>query len=271
MKQTLKKIKSKWELYWKDDEGREDKKHLSQHDIRTLLYGGFMIGICVITICFFVIAFCNIRISRQNKQDTEEVLSTIATYMATATDDEYEKIAQSIRNDLVFSEYGQDIESLINYIPNTADSCCLERESYLERINIVFLNTGEIYGLDIYEEEGTIEDEQESTGIRYSFGYDEISETSLHIQKYLSEKNGTATIYRKRRIVSAQKIKDHFCDNCIRDILSTTENELVNEAVICDIEEKKFYPISEGELKIGDYNLLVTYEEGNFVIKIELQ
>lgn len=264
-------IKNKWVFYWENDEDNEDKKHLSQSDIRKLLYGGFMISVCTIIVCLFTISFCNIRVSRQNEKDTEKIIDMVSAYMATATDDEYEKIAQSIRNDLVFSEYGQEIESLINYIPNTADSCCLERESYLERINIVFLNTGEIYGLDIYEEEGTIKDEQESTGMRYSFGYDEISETSLHVQKCLSEKNGTATIYRKRRIVSAQKIKDHFCDNCIHDILSTTENELINEAVICDIEEKKFYPISEGELKIGNYNLLTTYEEGNFVIKIELQ
>ena len=42
----------------------------------------------------------------------EELLGTIATYMATATDDEYEEIAQDYPHDLVYSQYGQDIENL---------------------------------------------------------------------------------------------------------------------------------------------------------------
>ena len=46
---------------------------------------------------------------------------------------------------------GQDIENLIRYIPNTADGCCLER-GFPERINLVFLNTGEAYGLEIFDE-----------------------------------------------------------------------------------------------------------------------
>lgn len=67
---------------------------------------------------------------------------------ATATEDEYEEIVRTIRRDLVFSEYGQEIENLIQYIPNTVDRCCLEREGFLERVNLLFLNTGEMYGLD---------------------------------------------------------------------------------------------------------------------------
>lgn len=51
----------------------------------------------------------NIWTNHRNQKDMEELLGTIATYMATATDDEYEEIAQTIRHDLVYSQYGQDI------------------------------------------------------------------------------------------------------------------------------------------------------------------
>ena len=35
----------------------------------------------------------------------------------------YDDIAQTIRHDLVLSEYGEDIENFIQYIPNTAETC----------------------------------------------------------------------------------------------------------------------------------------------------
>lgn len=269
MKKIWMKLKGKWKLYWEDDEDREDRKHLSQHDIRTLLYGGFMISVCTLTICIFVIAFCNIRVSHQNKRDTEEILSMIATYMATATEDEYDDIVQNIRHDLVFSKYGQEIEDFLRYIPNTSVSCCLERDTYLERIFLVCPNNGELYGLDIYEMGDTSERGQKGDSMRFSFGYDEISETSLHIKKRLTEGTGTATVCRKRGIVSAQKMKSFFCDECIREIVNTTAGGIVNEVVICDIEKKKFYPVEEGSLKIGDYKLEIVYEDGNYVIETE--
>ncbi len=67
------------------------------------------------------IAIGNIRNNRQYEQDVEETLNMIATYFATATEDEYDEIAQTIRHDLVFSEYGRDMKNLIQYIPNTSE------------------------------------------------------------------------------------------------------------------------------------------------------
>ena len=44
MNNLLKKMSKAWQNYWMDDEYDLDKKHLSQHDKRSLLCGGFMIG-----------------------------------------------------------------------------------------------------------------------------------------------------------------------------------------------------------------------------------
>lgn len=65
----------------------------------------------------------NIRITHQNGRDVEEAMSVIATYMASATKDKYDKIGQSIWYALVFSEYGEGIENFIQYIPNTTETC----------------------------------------------------------------------------------------------------------------------------------------------------
>ena len=44
MKNTWRKLRDCWLDFSADDELDMDKKHLSQHDKRSLLYGGFMIG-----------------------------------------------------------------------------------------------------------------------------------------------------------------------------------------------------------------------------------
>lgn len=234
MKNVWRKLRDNWLYFWVDDELDMDKKHLSQHDKRSLLYDGFMIG--AVTFVFLPIGIMagNIWTNHRNQKNMEEFLGTIATYMATATDDEYEKIAQAIRYDLVYSQYGQDIENLIRYIPNTADGCCLER-GFLERINLVFLNTGEAY---------------------------------LMMMSNPNMDSATASIDRGWGIVSAHKMKTHFCDDCIREILTTVEDGFIDEAVIYDAEEKTFYPVAEGDLQIGDYSFHTYCEDGGYEIEI---
>lgn len=156
-------------------------------------------------------------------------------------DDEYEEIAQTIRHDLVYSQYGQDVENLIRYIPNTADGCCLERE-LPERINLVFLNTGAAYGLEIFDNTEPIESQRERGSTMITSGYDEISEAHLMMMSNPNSGSATASIDRGRGIVSAHKMKTHFCDDCIREILTIVEDEFIDEAVIYDSRGKDFLP-----------------------------
>ena len=102
MKNIWKKLRDCWLDFWEDDELDMDKKHLSQHDKRSLLYGGFMIGVATFGLFSIGIIAGNIWTNHQNQKDMEEFLGTVVTYMATATDDEYEEIAQTIRHDLRF-------------------------------------------------------------------------------------------------------------------------------------------------------------------------
>ena len=61
-------------------------------------------------------------------------------------------------------------------------------------------------------------------------------------------------------------MKTHFCDDCIRKILTTVEDEFMDEAVIYDAEEKTFYPVTEGDLQIGDYSFIINDSIGNSCI-----
>ena len=51
MRNVWKKIKEKWLDYWQDDMLDRTKTHLSQYDKRSLLYGGFMVGIATVLLC----------------------------------------------------------------------------------------------------------------------------------------------------------------------------------------------------------------------------
>lgn len=149
MKRLGNRIKERWRAYWEMDEDDVSKKHLSQSDKRSLWYGSFMMSIAILALCMLLTAFNNIHIRRQNDAYTEEIIGMIAAYMASATSDEYDEIAQSIRNDLVFSEFGENIENAIKYIPNTAETCRTCMENYPGQIYLVSVNTGQLYELDL--------------------------------------------------------------------------------------------------------------------------
>lgn len=269
MRNILSRIHQKWIDFWDDDEKDSDKHHLSQYDKRSILEGNFFIGAAIVALVsigiFAGVAWNN----HKSAEDTEEIFNYIATYLATATDDEYEDIAKEIRHDLVCSEYGQDIDNLIQYVPNTATPCCLERDDgFINRMNVVFLNTGEIYGLDVYDTIEPVSVQQGYSGICMTSGYDEISESTVSITSDRTEGTATATVDRGRGIVSVHRMKETFCDDCIRKILEATDGELVNTAVLYDSEEMTFYPVTDGTLEIGDYKYEIKYDDGNYTIDI---
>lgn len=87
MKNVWRKLRDNWLDFWEDDELDMGKKHLSQHDKRSLLYGGFMIGAVTFAFISISIMIGNVWTSHRNQKDMEEFLKTVVTYMATATDD----------------------------------------------------------------------------------------------------------------------------------------------------------------------------------------
>ena len=189
MKGLWQKVKEMWWYFWEVDENDSTEERLSSFDKRWLLYWNFMTCMGVLILFMIVIGINNIRVTRQNGKDVEEAISMIATYMASATKDEYDKIAQTIRHDLVFSEYGEDIENFIQYIPNTAETCRICMESYPAQAVLVCANTGQFYSLDLYDI-GESPDNSSRGGTIMNFGYDEVSQTSVHITKSPDQKTG---------------------------------------------------------------------------------
>ena len=78
MKNIWKKLRDCWLDFWEDDELDMDKKHLSQHDKRSLLYGGFMIGVATFGLFSIGIIAGNIWTNHQNQKDMEEFLNMLA-------------------------------------------------------------------------------------------------------------------------------------------------------------------------------------------------
>ena len=51
-------------------------------------------------------------------------------------------------------------------------------------------------------------------------------------------------------------------------MLHTMEHQIVEEVIICDLVEKKFYPVEEGTLQIGCYEFEILYDNGDYTIEI---
>lgn len=124
---------------------------------------------------------------------------------------------------MVFSQYGEDIEKYVQYIPNTSEKCCACERSYPAQAALISLNTGEFYSLDLFERE--IEPENYQGNMQLTFGYDEISQASIRISKNPGENSGSAEIKRGNGIVSIHRMKKLFCDDCIKAMLDTVENQ----------------------------------------------
>ena len=262
------RIKKNWDDFWIGDEHDDSKKHLSQSDKRSLLYGYFVIGTLTVAFVVFLIKMNDIRINRRNDEAMEELLNMVISYVEAATEDEYDEIAQTIRHDLVFHKYEKDIEKYIRYIPNTSDQCRACKGSYPAQAVRVSLNTGESYSLDLVERGIDPEDYQGNTQL--TFGYDEISQTGIRISKSLGEGKGSAEIERGNGIVSIHKMKKLFCDDCIKAMLDTVENQPIGELVIRDTEENVFYAVEdEGKAQIGDYALEIKYKDSGYEIAVK--
>ncbi len=69
MKNIWRKMRDCWLDFWEDDELDMDKKHLSQHDKRSLLYGGFMIEVATFGLFSIGIIAGNIWTNHQKPED----------------------------------------------------------------------------------------------------------------------------------------------------------------------------------------------------------
>ena len=289
MKKLWDNIRKEYGNFWRDDGHDWNQSHLSQADKRSLWYGAVLL--CALTVLFTELLYSYHfgKIERQNEKNIEMALNRITAYAASATDDEYEAIARTIRQDLIYSDFSRDKENYIRYIPNTAQICRLYPQTFPNQVYLLCNNTGMLYGLDIFEDDAAVSgatpvsgatqasgdtpvsaDTQFSGGTKVSGGYDNISEATLLITKMPGNKTGHARLDRTRGILSIQKMKSLFCDDCIRDIMAALdEYGTMNEFVIMDGKEKKFYPIKEGVLDIGDYHLELTYKDNGYDIAIQ--
>lgn len=247
----------------KSDTDGGQKAHLSQSGS----HRDFAAYVGILIIALFLTMFHILWANYHQNKDMEKTISLIAAYMASATKDEYDDIAKTIRHDLVCSEFGEDIENFIQYIPNTADYCRTCMDNYSAQVFLICTNTGESYPLDLFR--NGEEPDAHYGGAELSFGYDEISQTHLHITKSPGQKEGYAELYRKNGIVSMHRMKNLFCDNCIQAILNIVSKQAIGEFVIFNPQEKVFYPIEAGTVtQIGDYTLETKSEKEGYKITI---
>lgn len=261
-------LKETWYLYREDDENDHTKQHLSRSDMRSIWYGMFIMCVLTVVLSNLSLSLGFRHIAKENAEDAKEVMATIHAYIASATTDEFDDVSQTLRRDLVFSDFGREKENYIQYIPNTSEICHLYLKTFPDQVYLLGTNTGQLYSLDIFAD---YEDPEngEFKGTSMTGGYDEVSQTSLMIRKMPGEKKGVATLERGRGIVSVQRMKSLYCDDCIRDIMEAVDDGLMPEFVLFAGKTKEFYPVETGSLQVGDYSLDITYEDHGYEIAVE--
>lgn len=252
MKKMLNQLNDILNSLFTENNSNSLKFYLSRSDKRWVLYWSSMICLCAMMIALLI-----------ERHHDHQILNMVAAYIASATDDEYEKIAWNIRHDLVYSSFGKNVENYIRYLPNTSNNCPTCNPCNWAQAFLVCTNTGEYYILDVYS--GGFKPNTHYGALGISSGYDEISQTELSVIRNPDEKKATVELRRKGGIVSIQKMKTLFCDNCIQDILKTLENNPIGEFIIWDTVNNKFYPINnEIVIQIGDYSIATIEMWGDY-------
>lgn len=254
MKKLWMKIINTWSGWMEEDEHDTTKKHLSKADKRSICFGAFIV--CAMTIGFtqMYVGWYFRKSIQEEAKYLNEIRNTVIAYLSSATTEEYDAIAETLRRDLIYDDFSHDKKSAIKYIPNTTKKCRLCLDSFPYQVSLLCTNTGMIYSLDLYEK-GEVVDADDFKGTSVSWGYDEVSQTSIQVSKTPSDYKGLVSLDRSRGIISVHRMKALFCDECIEDILSVTDYGIMPEFVIMDGQTKTFYPIESGEVQIGNYKL----------------
>lgn len=254
-------------MLWKNKSRNvEYDTNLTEADRRDLTYKFFIASALLISLVVISTSLSLAFNYKREAEDVEKALDTIYAYMATATNDEYDKIAAKIRNDLVFHTYDDSQWEYIKLIPNTTEKCLLELDCFPCQTYLLSTNNGQLYALDIYQDGEKPGTKSGVTSIRW--GYDEVSNTSI---QFISESDAAkATIDCGRGVLSIHRMKTLFCDDCIKKILETNKSVLTPELIIFDSAKHAFYPIESGEhYMLGDYALDVEFTDWNtYEIKV---
>ena len=212
----------------------------------------FAVLLVFISTAFFV----KWKMSQEFDKQIEPALNTIYTYMATATDEEYENIASELRHSLILRTLDTEDQNYLDLIPNTATACLFDQEND-GGIYLAALNTGELYPL----EPAPDTDKDGHTGIR--FGYDEVSRSNVTFQFAPSGDASSIYLSRENGEVSVQRMKRYFCEACFNELVEILTNKNVLEFVIFDVETQTIYPIVEcAEYDIADHEVTITRDHG---------
>lgn len=257
MKERWSRIKKAWHDFFFEDGDVYFPLRLSQSDKRWILF-----WVSVITFCMMLVFLIIVRLSERR------LMNEVAAYVASATVDEYDKIAWDLKYHLVYRQFGQDVEKYVRYIPNTTVNCPTCQEDYQSQAYLVCVNTGQLYALDVFVEGRKPEDHYGD--IHMSHGFDEVSLSRLSMTRIPDDGKNTVELNRENGIVSVHNMKTLFCDGCIGAIFNAVEDRRVSEFVIFDAEKNTFYAIDDGiTISIGDYILECEEKKGDYEITVK--
>ena len=197
------------------------------------------------------------QVNQQLKR-AEAVYNTTYTFMATATEEEYDEITEELRHSLVLRTLTEDDLPYLDLIPNTAVNCPLDR-NLSDGLYLVALNTGTLYSIA----------PEPNSHSNLRFGYDEVSRSRL----LFASGPGTtaATLTREDGEVSVQRMKGIFCEDCFFALAEIQADTTVLEFALFAPAAHGFYPIVEsGEYTIENYHVSILRDGTDYELNVSL-
>lgn len=101
MNKIHKAVTKLWKNYWASDEDDLNKLHLSQHDRRYLLLGALIICLLTYIVAEIAVTSAIHRLDQKYNQAYNQMFDSFAAYLAQLTDEEYEQVAQAVRDEFL--------------------------------------------------------------------------------------------------------------------------------------------------------------------------
>lgn len=252
---------------WEEIRENYDDGYLTRSDKKWLFWGALMIVICTMLIYSLIVRWTFHENEKQYEKGLHDFLNTIAVYAANLTDEEFDAVTEELREQLAFTDLDadNDIEMYLKYIANTSESCPLEQENYPYRYYLVCTNNGEMKPIDYWQAEST----EEGSVVELEHMWDEVSETSVSMLTFPNDKETDIGISTGRGTVSAHRMKQVFCDECIARLFDLFEETHLEEFFLFDSKTGDLYPIIESMLELDGYTLeIVAREKSGYDLKL---
>lgn len=108
----------------------------------------------------------------------------------------------------------------------------------------------------------------DGAGVFTRFARDKISGAGLAVMKLPGQKRAEATLKRGSGAVKAGRLREVFCEACAKKLERALAGDPLKQFALFEAFGGQFFPVEEGALQIGEYDLEIKSAKEGYKIEI---